>query len=501
MGFAAFQEIWKRSDVCLVLLLRKSKKNIKKFALFCREVGIKVAEKDKISQNGKLKIVWGDASNFDDISLAVKGIDWVLNCMAVIPPQADLHPEQAEKVNVKAVEYLIQAIKNEPNGADRIKFINIGSIAQYGDRMGTIHCGRVGDPMVINPFDFYGVTKYRAERLVINSGLKHWVQIRQTFILIPDLFSLKDPIMFHQPLSCFMECVTVRDAGFGLANVLNISDDSDFWRNVYNMGGGEKVRIVYLSFLKTMFGMMGMRLEKILEPKWFALRNFHMMYYEDTERLNRYLHHQRDTLDDYLKWVWERLPFYLKWVAKLNPIVPPLRWIVEKVTRNQLKNMALEKSGTLSWIRHKNDLRVKAFLGSYAEQQAISEWSSVDDELFTKVVRLNHGYDETKEHLDILDLQQAAQFRGWNLLTTEWNGDLFQPVEFQCALGHRFTSTPFSILKAGHGCPECDPPDWNYDEIARTNPFIAQVWHNTHGKDECNFYPKNCYKDICKFKV
>lgn len=29
---------------------------------------------------------------------------------------------------------------------------------------------------------------------------------------------------------------------------------------------------------------------------------------------------------------------------------------------------------------------------------------------------------------------------------------------------------------------------WDYDNIAKTNPFFAQVWYPNHTKDECNVY-------------
>lgn len=496
MGFEAFQEIWKHSSVNVVLLLRKSPKNLKKFQPFFQEIGLKISQNDKISQYGKLKIVWGDATNYEDILLAVKGVDFVFNCMAIIPPQSDLNPKQAEKVNIKAVDALIQAIKNEPDGAERIKFVNIGSISEYGDRNGSVRKVRVGDPLIINPFDVYGLSKYSAEKLVINSGLKKWAQLRLTFIVIPDLFSLKAPIMFQQPLNCWIECVTARDAGFGLAQCINIDDDSDFWQNIYNMGGGVSCQIDYYTLLKRIFGLMGMRLEKILDTQWFTSRNQHIAICEDTNVLNEYLHFQRDTFDDYVKLVWKKLPFYLKWVARLNTILPPLRWMVEKVTRSQLKAMALSKAGTLHWIQSHNDLRVKAFWKSYQQQQNMSSWEMLQKSPIPATIRLQHGFDEHKQQLDILDLQAAAQFRGWKLLSPEWNGDEFQPLEWQCSFGHHFMATPYTILRAGHGCPECDPPDWNYDVVATSNPFLAQVWYQSHDQEERNIYSKNCYEDI-----
>lgn len=493
MGFETFQEIWKNPDVNLVLLLRKSSKNIKKFQPYFQEIGLQIRNEEKISERARLKIIWGDATHFENISLAVKGVDWVFNCMAIIPPKSEQDTRQTEQVNVKAVELLIHAIKQEPDGAKRIKFVNIGSISEYGDRNGQIRKVRVGDPVIINPFDVYGLSKYRAEKLVVESGLQYWVQLRLTFIVIPDLFSLKDPIMFHQPLNCWIECITAKDAGYGLAQCLKIDDQSDFWRRVYNMGGGYSCQIDYHTLLKRMFGMVGMRLEKILEPSWFAIRNQHIAICEDSHILNDYLHYQHDSFDDYVQLVWEKLSWYLKTISKLNTKIAVFRWLSEKITRVQLKKMALSKSGTLHWIYSKNELRVKAFWGSYEKQKKALNWAALNNSTIPSEIRLYHGFDEQKEQLDISDLQQAAQYRGWSLLTKEWDGNMYQQLEWQCSFFHHFTATPYSILRAGHGCPNCDPPDWNYDEISKHNAFIAQVWYQSHDNDEVNVYPKNCY--------
>lgn len=506
MGFETFKAVWNKCDANghrrfdIVLLLFNSKKNRKLFAPYFFECGIRLNGKKVYEKNG-LKVIWGDGREFEDLKLAIEGVDVVFNCMAVISPRADHEPENAKATNIKSIEYMIRAIISEPNGAERIRFVNIGSIAEYGDRMGKIHCGRVGDPVMASPFDVYALTIIKGERLVLESGLKHWVQLRQTFIMIPDVFSLEDPIMFHQPIECFMENISSADAGRGLAECLEIPAESDFWRKVYNMGGGPECRISFLDFLDMMFGMMGMRFQYIFDRNWFALRNFHMMYYADSHLLNEYLHHWGNSIDDFKKIVWRKLPFYLKWVSKLNKSIPAFRNMVEKVTRKRMKKMVLQKSGTLRWYLDNNDLRIAAFYGSRKAFEAIPDWSAplpagVQGNPEPTCITLNHGYDEAKLILGLNDLQQAAAFRGGKLVSENWNGDMHENLEWECAYGHPFKASAYTVLKAGHWCNTCEAPPWNYDAIARTNPFFAQVWQQSHQADEDFFYPELCYEDI-----
>ena len=53
--------------------------------------------------------------------------------------------------------------------------------------------------------------------------------------------------------------------------------------------------------------------------------------------------------------------------------------------------------------------------------------------------------------------------------------------------------SPNLVLKGGHWCPECLPMPWKYDEIAKVNPFFAQVWYAHHSPDENNVYDEDIY--------
>lgn len=504
MGHEAFKQLWNRRNkdgsrqYDIVLLQRPSDKNKKLFKPYEKKAGIEsIPGKGVVDKNG-FKIVWGDATVYEDIKEAVSGVDWVLCPMAFISPAADRNPKMAKAVNTTAIEHVIRAIGEEPNGNEHIKFVHVGSVAETGDRLQSIHVGRIGDPMKPSVFDFYATTKIRGERALLESDIKHWAVLRQTFIMIPDIMSLQDPIMFHQPIDSFMENNTAEDAGLGLVNALEISDDSDFWRRVYNMGGGPDCRITFLEFMKITYDMLGIDYRNVMERKWFALRNFHMQYFEDSHVLNDYIHNWREDMDTYTKRVWDNMPWYMKMVAKLCKAIPPFKRMVENATYKRLKGLAERPDGTLGWINNKNDMRVSAFYGSYEAFEKIPDWDvdmpQMDPE--PEWHRLDHGYNEDKEQLELSDLQGAAKFRGGECLSTEWNGDLYSTLKWKCAFGHEFEAKPFTILKAGIWCPECLAPPWNYDAIAKKNRFFAQVWYPNHDEDEDNFYPEDCYKDI-----
>ncbi|NVM55523.1 MAG: NAD(P)-dependent oxidoreductase [Candidatus Helarchaeota archaeon] len=498
MGHQAFLKLWElRNKYDIVLLQRPSKKNKDLFAPYEKACGIQSIPGRGVVEGNGLKIVWGDVTNYEDVLEACKGIDWCLCPMAFISPAADRNPEMAKAVNTDGIIHIIKAIEAQPNGTEHIKFVYTGTVAATGDRLPPIHVGRVGDPMKPSVFDFYATTKIRGERAVCESSIKHWVSLRQTFIMIPDVLSLQDPIMFHQPINSYMENNTAEDTGRGLINCLQIPDDSDFWKRVYNMGGGPSCRIIFLDFMNIAFKMLGLDYRKLCERKWFALRNFHMQFFEDSYILNEYIHNWNESMEDYKKRMWESMPRSLKIVAKLNKF-PPFRWLVQKMTYKRLKKMAERKDGTLGWYNNRIDMRIAAFYGSYEKFENIPDWDEDMPEMshHTKRIRLDHGYDESKEQLEISDLQSAAKFRGGELLSENWDRDMYTTLKWKCAFSHDFEARPYTVLKAGIWCPECLAPPWNYDEIANKNPFFAQIWYPNHDKDENNFYPEDCYKDV-----
>ncbi len=232
----AFREILRqRSKYEIVLILRPSRANLKMFREYHSNNHLAPGQNGVVEDNG-IRIAWGDLRCYNDVLKAVEDVDYVLHPAALIAPAADHNPEPAEKVNVGGTENIIHSAKAQEDGAARIKLVYISTVAIYGDRLAPIYWVRAGHPLKPGVYDFYATTKIRAERAVIESGIGHWVSIRQTYIAIPDAVSLLDPILFHQPIDQHIEMVTAEDAGFGLVQCLEIPDE--FWGRIYNMGGG-----------------------------------------------------------------------------------------------------------------------------------------------------------------------------------------------------------------------------------------------------------------------
>ena len=479
MGSAGLGEFMARRDRFTIrLLVRPGEKN--------RKI-VKTLENEP-----DIEIVWGDMTDYGDVLRGVTGADYVLHVGGMVSPKADYLPKTTMKVNVEAAENITKAVMSQPNSYE-IKVAYIGSVAQTSDRNPPLHWGRTGDPICISVYDHYAISKTIAERIFVESGIKNWVCLRQTGILHPGVLNNFDPIMFHVPLGGVLEWATVEDSGRLLANMCEDGVPSNFWNRFYNIGSGAAYRITNYEFMCRLLETISCPPpEKIFEPEWFALRNFHGQWFLDSDELDRLLHFRENLpLDDYfLKRMRLAVPRYFR-LARLAPA---------SLIKRVMRTLAYKKRvGTMDWIRSRHAERIAAYFGSYEAWKAIPGWRRQDLSRPSETpVPINHGYDETKSptSLDIDDMRRAAQFRGGKCLSKSMiQGDMATQLDWECQFGHRFSSSPALILQGGHWCPECLPMPWNYDEIAAGNQFFAQLWHPLHGSDERNFYDESIYSD------
>lgn len=445
-----------------------------------------------------VQVVYGNLLDRKLVFDCVKNVDIILHIAAYVSPAADEHPERAMQINYGSARNIVDAIK-QCGREHEIRFVFIGTIAETGDRMPPIHWGRVGDPIKPSVYDYYAVSKIAAERMVIESGLSYWVSLRQTGIMGPAMSKIQDPIMFHNCLENVLEYVSDRDSGRLMRNLcmkdIDGTLDKDFWQHIYNIGGGESCRVSTLDMYRVLYGKLGItNLDHVIDPKWYATRNFHGQYYLDSDKLEDLFQFRHDSMDY----------FYQSYLDNLGALVPVARVITKlpggqkfmgSMIKRTMKKQAVKDRGTLSFIEDNDTEKKDAYWGSEKHWESIPAKLS-DMKKFNNwdtVIKLNHGYDESKpaSQLRIEDIQGAAKFRGGECLSTEMEtGDWTSKLEFRCAFEHTFSASPKLVLEGGHFCPECERESWNYKERAKREPFFAQVWNPLHGEADGRTYKK-----------
>ena len=424
-------------------------------------------------QKQGLEVVWGDLTCYQDVLQAVSGADIVLHVGGLVSPYADTRPELTLKVNVGAAENIVRAIQSQPD-PDRVKLVYIGTVAQYGNRPVPIHWGRVGDPLKLSTFDTYALSKTIAERVVIDSGLKNWLSLRQTGIARMAAAEPLDPITFHTTLDGVLEWITPADSGRLLANICEDGVPEELWGNIYNIGGGAPNRLTNLELFDKMLGAAGVGdYREVLDPRWFALKNFHGQWYSDSDKLEQLVPFRQQTLDDYLKEQSRGVPWYIK----LGGALP-------RLVKAKFEKVARGPRGTLNWLAQGDMAHIKAYFGSLKLWKNIGGWDSIPaDRPPEQPIDLKHGFDESflNKEISLPEVQDAAQFRGGELLSTLLHpADWRSPLGWRCHAGHEFAASLNLILKGGHWCPACTANTSAYPYLAQHSAFFNQVWEPDH---------------------
>ncbi len=492
MGFAGLIELLKDTDIQdIVTLARPSEKNRKLLAPYQHTEG--------------LDIRWGDLKNYDGVLECVRDADIVLHVGALVSPAADYNPEETMMINFGSTFNIIKAIR-ELGQQDKTGLVFIGTVAETGDRMPPIHWGRVGDPIKPSVFDYYAVSKVAAERLVIESGLKRWVCLRQTGIIGPKMCDIEDAIMFHNCLNNVLEYASDRDSAVLLKNLCRKEYDGalkeNFWGHIFNIGGGDSCRIDTYQMFKTMFEAIGIRdLSAVMDSKWFATRNFHGQYYLDSDKLNDILEFRSDSMayfyDEYLKMLGPTAT-----LARVVTKLPGGQKLMGSILKKRFLKLAHAEHGPAGFVKNNKEGHIAAYWGSKTACDAvppINEFERFTD--WDTVVPISHGYDESKpeSELSLDDMKSAASFRGGECVSESMTaGDWAGKLMFRCAFGHAFDASPRLILEGGHWCSVCERESWNYHARAKVDPFFAQVWNPLHDKDE---EPHEYKKEITELDV
>lgn len=448
---ATLREMAKRTDrFDITVLARPGRRNEKKLRPFRNLDGFRV--------------VWGDLCDLSAVKNAAADADYVLHMGGMVSPAADWYPQKTLKVNLLASQNVARAVL-EGSRPDSAKVVYIGSVAELGDRRPPYHWGRTGDPLVPSVGDAYAVSKIEAERAIVDSGLKHWVVLRQTGILYPGLLMKgSDPISFHVPLRGMLEWTTDEDSGRLMANVCEADVPDSFWNKFYNIGSGESFRLTNYEFEKLLLEALGCPPpHKVFGANWFATDNFHGQWYLDSDDLDAILHYRSgESCNDYFK----RLRRMTPWYFRLAPLAPAF------LIKSAMKTVANRKTlGTLRWLATGDERRIKAHFGSREQWSRIPDWPEQIAELDNYPPgeprgarepqgheRLDHGFDETKptDELTIDDMRAKAHSQGGRCLSPAMTqGDMATPLLWQCKCGARFNGSPALVLLGGHWCPEC----------------------------------------------
>lgn len=497
----------------VLLSLMQSDKDLKvRCILFDKEKRIPKFVKKTLKKYCK-RIFWfkGDIARYDDCVKLLDGADYVINCASIIPPKSDHDPDGTYKSNYLGTKNIVDAILASER-ADEIAYVHIATVALYGHRAYPHLWIRVGDPIIPSDYDVYSLHKLKAEKYVLESGLKRFVSLRQTAILHKYLFNnnLKDGLMFHTVWNGTLEWASDKDSGRLIKNLVEKDLDGKldgFWNKIYNIGGGAGCRVTGFESIDGGFALTGNSAKKYFKPNWNITRNFHGGWFYDSDELENILHFRSETNEMF----WNRMGKKYRYF-KLAKIVPS-----SLISKLAIQRLFKNTNAPMYWLKHNKEGRIRAFFKSREDYEKLPyKWENfhllcegklengetVDYEKLKDVssaapLLLDHGYDDKKPESEwtIEDLKSAAAFRGGKCISTEYGGDPHEKVLWECKNRHKFALTPYTVLKGGYFCHCCEPKPWRYGAFAGA-PFLGQVYFDSHDKSETqNEYPLNDHEE------
>ena len=455
----------------------------------------KLAKKLIKVYGNRVQILRGWVEDIETCKALVKDVDYVVHMAAVIPPASDADPQASYRCNYLGAIAMTDAVKAQ---SPQPKYIHISTVALYGNRNEKHPFGRVGDPLLVSPFDCYAIHKLHGERYMLEAELDCWVVLRQSAMLHNKMMkaNISDGLMFHTAMNAPLEWVSARDSGYLLKRIFerdNRGEVPGFWNKIYNIAAGKRGRETGYDTFNDGFEMIGGSTEKFFKPNWFAARNFHGVWYADSDELEELFNYQRDGAHSF----WQEIARHHK-IFSMGRIVP--RKLLHLFLFRKLLN---HPNSPYRWVKDNDEARVTATFGSQkiADGRS-SEWKDYKllakgdfgdyDELreTKNAVLLDHGYDESKpqEEWNIDDMRAAAKFRGGEVVSENMSG-AYSKISWRCQNGHEFLSSPYTVLRGGHWCPECCKlGQWDFDRLSKRNPFFAQVWYDSHSGNENKHY-------------
>ncbi|WP_438847420.1 NAD-dependent epimerase/dehydratase family protein [Anaerocaecibacter muris] len=500
MGREVMKQIISLSEAEEFRCLSRSAKNLDKLNKILKKYLKKTG--GDISAVNKIERIEGSLSDPKVCEKLIDGVDYVLAIGAVIPPQADQDPKSAIDCNERGTDALVSVIEAKEV---QPKLLHVSTMALYGNRNSRHPWGRVGDPLLISPFDVYAATKMRGEFRVMNSGVENWAVIRQSAMLHDNMLSgnISDGLMFHTCFNAPLEWVTAHDSGVLVRRILERDlagelDETNFWEKCFNIGGGAVNRIIGYDTLNDGFKMIGGTAKNFFKPYYNATRNFHGLWFTDG-----------DELDKLFGYVEQDTTAYWKHIAKLHPAygmgkIVPKSLIASFVIKPLLKNY----NAPSYWAAHGDEARLTAYFGGRDKYEDLpekwdgfpllsegrDEWGEPIDyeKLRTTPTEIDHGFDFSKadKDIDISDLKSVAEAHGGKLLSEEFaKGDMHARVKWLTQDGEEFEATPYSVLRAGHWFNvSYREYAWDFDRLAKKDRLYAQIWYDSHERDEDVFY-------------
>jgi len=288
-------------------------------AVTCFDVKTRANAKRARRFKNRVKVVWGDLRNPEDVAQAVRGHDVVVHLAFVIPTYSvtgvgcEERPDWAWEINVGGTRHVIEALQALPEPP---RLIFASSLHVYGRTQENPPPRTVADP--VQATDHYTRHKIACERMVKASGLE-WTILR--FAAALPLSLRLDVGLFDVPLDNRMEFVHTRDVGVAVANAVS---SEEVWGKILLIGGGPRCQLRFREIATRLLDAMGIGM---LPEEAFTTVQFATDWMDTTES-QEILRYQTRGFSDYTEEMASLLGPRRGLLRLFHPLVR--RWLLNK---------------------------------------------------------------------------------------------------------------------------------------------------------------------------
>jgi nucleoside-diphosphate-sugar epimerase len=292
------------------------------------EVENKKTQKAAEEYRKKVKVLFGDIRNIDDVKAAIGQADAVIHLAAIIPPASKKHRDLTMDVNYGGTVNLITAIKEAHRD---IPFVFTSSASVMGPTQLQNRPVSRNDPLVVT--GNYEESKIKCETY-LRENADNYLIFRLAGVLpsfsassLTGSFSLLEELFDMHP-DMRLEMVMAEDVASALVTgAEKLKAGSTPKNQAYILGGGKENgwQLRGREFLSRLFGVLSL---SVPDRKYFTndINTYHLDWYDTTEA-HREFEYQNHTFEGYLADVKKTFRLYK------FPIILLRRYIMKRLVK------------------------------------------------------------------------------------------------------------------------------------------------------------------------
>jgi len=231
----------------------------------------------------RVETLRGDATSFEDVREAVKGVEAVFHLAAILPPICEENRELTMRVNVGGTENLLKAVREE---ASEAPFIFSSSVAVYGKTAGEEP--PISENHVLSAVDNYSESKIRCEESIRRAGVTYTI-LRISGIVGAEFFELPDVLQYGADQR--VEFIDRRDVATALLSSLERDEAKD---QVFNIAGGKTWQMLGRNYIESICKVFDIPADRDYS------KDFTWLDWYDTSRSQATLNYQNIPFNNFL---------------------------------------------------------------------------------------------------------------------------------------------------------------------------------------------------------